>query len=109
MIRTLLIYVAVCAIPVALFWLAGRLLGLSRPFRGPTGRAWLDAEDAFDQARRKHQRHRVAAALHGQPHQLDLPTLKEAARLGLGGWRNAGEQEVLLRDIGGAPDGAGGK
>ena len=109
MVRTLLIYVAVFAIPVAVFWLAGRLLGLTRPFSGPTGRAWLDAEDAFDQARRKHQRHRLAAALHGQPHRLDLPTLKEAATLGLGGSRNAGEQEILLRDIVGATDGADGK
>jgi hypothetical protein len=109
MVRTLLLYVAVCAIPVAVFWLAGRLLGLTRPFSGPTGRAWLDAEDAFDQARRKHQRHRVAAALHGQSHRLDLPTLKEAATLGLGGSRNAGEQEILLRDIVGATDGADGK
>jgi hypothetical protein len=109
MVRTLLIYVAVCAIPIVVFWLAGRLLGLSRPFRGPTGRAWLDAEDAFDQARRQHQRHRLAAALHGQPHRLDLPTLKEAATLGLGGPRNPEEQEVLLRDIVGATDGADGK
>ena len=109
MVRTLLTYVAVCAIPVAVFWLAGRLLGLTQPSSGPTGRAWLDAEDAFDQARRKHQRHRLAAALHGQPHRLDLPTLKEAAILGLGGSRNAGEQEILLRDIVGATDGADGK
>jgi hypothetical protein len=35
------------------FWLAGRLIGLDRPFSGPTGRAWLDAEDAFDRARPK--------------------------------------------------------
>ena len=61
MVQTLLLYLAACAIPVAVFWLAGRLLGLTQPFRGPTGRAWLDAEDAFDQARRKHQRHRLAA------------------------------------------------
>jgi hypothetical protein len=109
MVRTLLIYVAVCAIPVVVFWLAGRLLGLSRPFSGPTGRAWLDAEDDFDQARRKHQRHRLAAALHGQPHRLDLLTLKEAATLGLGGSRNTEEQEILLQDIAGATDGADGK
>ena len=109
MVRTLLIYVAVCAIPVVVFWLAGCLLGLNRPFSGPTGRAWLDAEDAFDQARRKHQRHRLAAALHGQSHRLDLPTLKEAATMGLGGSRNAGEEEILLRDIVGATDGADGK
>jgi hypothetical protein len=106
---TLLQYVAVCAIPVAVFWFAGRLLGLTNPFRGPTGRAWLDAEDAFDQARRKHRRHRVGAVLRRQPHRLDLPTLKEAATLGLGGTRNAGEQEILLRDIVGATDGADGK
>jgi hypothetical protein len=109
MVRTLLIYAAVCVIPAAVFWLAGRLLGLSRPFSGPTGRAWLDAEDAFDHARRKHQRHRVAAALHGQPHLLDLPTLKETATLGLGGSRNVGEQQILLRDIVGTTDGADGK
>ena len=109
MVRTLLIYAAVCAIPVAVFWLAGRLLGLTRPFRGPTGRAWLDAEDAFDQARRRHQRHRLAAALHREPHRLDLPTLKEAATWGVGGSRDLGEQEILLRDIVGATDGADGK
>jgi hypothetical protein len=109
MIQNLLIYGAVCAIPVAVFWLAGRLLGLTRPFGGPTGRAWLDAEDAFDQARRKHQRHRVAAALHGEPGRLALPTLKEAAILGVGGSSSAQEQDILLRDIVGATDGADGK
>jgi hypothetical protein len=109
MVRTLLLYVAVCAIPVAVFWLAGRLLGLSRPFSGPTGRAWLDAEDAFDQARRRHQRHRVAAAVRGQPHRLDLPTLKEVATLGLSGSRNPEEQEIPLHEIVGATDGADGK
>src|SRR4029453_5133623 len=109
MVQTLLLYVAVCAIPVAVFWLGGRLLGLSRPFSGPTGRAWRDAEDAFDQARRKHQRHRAAAVLHRQPHRLDLPTLKETATLGLGGTRTAEEQAILLRDIVGATDGADGK
>jgi ParB-like nuclease domain len=109
MVRTLLLYVAVCAIPVAVFWLAGRLLGLSRPFSGPTGRAWLDAEDAFDQARRQHQRHRVAAAVRGQPHRLDLPTLKEVATLGLSGSRNPEEQEIPLHEIVGATDGADGK
>jgi ParB-like nuclease domain len=109
MVRNLLIYVAVCATPVALFWLAGRLLGLNQPFSGPTGRAWLDAEDAFDRARRQHQRHRLAAALHGQPHQLDLPTLEAAAILGLGGSRNPSEQEIAISDIVGATDGADGK
>jgi hypothetical protein len=109
MVQSLLIYVAVCAILVAVFWLAGRLLGLSRPFSGPTGRAWLDAEDAFDQARRRHQRHHLAATMRGRPHRLDLPTLKEAGTLGLGGSRNAGEQEIPLREIVGATDGADGK
>jgi hypothetical protein len=109
MVTTLLTYVAVCAIPVAVFWFAGRLLGLTRPFSGPTGRALLDAENAFDQALRRHRRHRVAAALQRQPHRLDLPTLKEAATLGLGGARSAGEQEILLRDVVGATDGADGK
>jgi hypothetical protein len=109
MVRNLLLYVAVCAIPVALFWLAGRLIGLERPFSGPTGRAWLDAEDAFDRARRQHQRHLRAAALRGQPHGLDLPTLKAAAILGLGGSRNPSEQEIALDDIAGATDAADGK
>jgi ParB-like nuclease domain len=109
MVRNLLLYVAVCATPVAVFWLAGRLLGLNRPFRGPTGRAWLDAEDAFDRARRQHQRHRLAAALGGQPHRLDLPTLREGAVLGLGGSRDPSEQEIPIRDIVGATDGADGK
>lgn len=48
MVRNLLACVAVCLTPVAVFWFAGRLLGLDRPVSGPTGRAWLDAEDAFD-------------------------------------------------------------
>jgi ParB-like nuclease domain len=105
----LLIYATVCVTPVAVFWLAGRLIGLTRPFSGPTGRAWPDAEDAFDRARRQHQRHRLAAALRGQPRRLDLPTLKEATILGLGGPRTPGEQEISIRDIVGATDGADGK
>ena len=109
MVRNVLLYVAVCAVPVAVFWLAGRLIGLDRPFSGPTGRAWLDAEDAFDRARRRHQRHHLAAALRGQPHRLDLPTLKQATTLGLGGSRNPGELEIPIRDIVGAVDGAAGK
>jgi hypothetical protein len=109
MVQNLLIYVAACVTPVAVFWLAGRLIGLNRPFNGPTGRAWLDAEDAFDRARRQHQRHRLAAALHGQRHRLDLPTLKAAATLGLGGPRNPTEQEILIGDLVGATDGADGK
>jgi ParB-like nuclease domain len=106
MIRNLLTYVAVCATPIALFWLAGRLIGLERPFSGPTGRAWLDAEDAFDRAHRQHQRHHLAAALRGQPHQLDLPTLNKAAIRGLGGSRNPSELEIPIGDIVGATDGA---
>ena len=109
MIRNLLLYAAVCATPVTLFWLAGRLLGLSRPFSGPTGRAWLDAEDAFDRARRQHQRQQRAAAMHGQPHRLDMPTLKVAAIHGLGGTRDPSEQDILIGDIVGATDGADGK
>ncbi|HYY80941.1 MAG TPA: ParB N-terminal domain-containing protein [Actinomycetes bacterium] len=106
---TLLLYVAVCAIPVALFWLAGRLVGLDRPFRGPTGRTWLDAEDAFDRARRQHERHRLAAALRGRRGGLDLPTLREEAILGLGGSRNPSEEEIPICEIVGATDGADGK
>jgi ParB-like nuclease family protein len=109
MVRSLLIYVAVCATPIALFWLGGRLIGLTRPFSGPTGRSWLDAEDAFDQARRQHQRRQLAALVRGQPHRLDLPTLREATTLGLGGLRDPQEQQIPLRDIAGATDGADGK
>jgi hypothetical protein len=109
MVQNLLLYVAVWAMMFALFWLAGRLIGLKRPVSGPTGRAWLDAEDAFDRARRQHQRHHLAAALRGQPHRLDLPTLKAATTLGLGGSRNSGELEIPIRDIVGAVDGAAGK
>jgi ParB-like nuclease domain len=109
MVQNLLLYVAVWAMMFALFWLAGRLLGLKRPVSGPTGRPWLDAEDAFDRARRQHQRHQLAAALRGQPHRLELPTLKQATTLGLGGSRNPGELEIPIRDIVGAVDGAAGK
>jgi ParB/Sulfiredoxin domain len=109
MVQNLLLYVAIWAIMFAGFWLAARLLGLQRPVSGPTGRAWLDAEDAFDRARRRHQRHHLAAALRGQPHRLDLPTLKQATTLGLGGSRNPGELEIAIRDIVGAVDGAAGK
>jgi hypothetical protein len=109
MVRNLLVYVVVCATPVALFWLSGRLIGLNRPFSGPTGWAWLDAGDAFDRARRQHQRHYLAAALRGQPHRLDLPTLKRTAVLGLGGSRDPSEQEIPIGNIIGATDGADGK
>jgi hypothetical protein len=108
LVRTLLLYLAVCATPVAVFWFAGRLLGLNRPFSGPTGRAWLDAEDAFDRARRRHERHHLAAALHRQPHRLDLPTLQEDA-LGHLGRRDPRELVIPLRDIVGATDAADGK
>jgi hypothetical protein len=109
MVRNLLMYVAVCLTPVAVFWLAGRMIGLNRPFRGPTGRAWLDAEDDFDRLRRRHQRHHLAAALRGQPHRLDLPTLKGATTLGLGGRRDPRELEILVRDIVGTAGAADGK
>jgi len=109
MVQNLLVYVAVWVMMFALFWFAGRLLGLKRPVSGPTGRPWLDAEDAFERARRRHQRHHLAAALGGQPHRLDLPTLKAATTVGLGGSRNPGELEIPIRDIVGAVDGAAGK
>jgi hypothetical protein len=109
MVRNLLLYVAVWVAAIALVWHAGRLLGLNRPVSGPTGRAWLDAEDAFDQARRQHQRHHLVAALRGQPHRLDLPTLKQTRTLGLGGSRDPIEREIPIRDIFGAVDGADGK
>jgi hypothetical protein len=109
MVRNLLRYAAVWVSLVAAFWLGERLIGLNRPVSGPTGRAWLDAEDAFDRARRPHQRHQLAAVLGGQPHRLDLPTLNQATTRGLGGARNPAELEVLIGDIVGATDGADGK
>jgi len=109
MIRSLLTYLAVCAAPIAVFWLAGRLIGLNRPFGGPTGRGWLDAEDAFDRARRQHQRHHRLAVLDRQPHRLDLPILDEAAGLGPFGSRSATELLIPIGDIVGATDGADGK
>jgi hypothetical protein len=109
MVQNLLLYVAIWVTAFAVFWLAGRLIGLNHPFSGPTGRAWLDAEYAFDRARRQHQRHHLAAAVRGQPHRLDLPTLKEATTRGLGGSRNPSELEIPIRDIVGAVDGADGK
>ena len=81
MVRNLLMYVAICVIAIAFIWLAARLIGLSRPSRGPTGHPWLDAEDAFDHARREHRRHRVAAVLHGEPHRLDMPIMSGVAAL----------------------------
>jgi hypothetical protein len=99
----------VCVTPIAVFWLAGRLIGLNRPFSGPTGHAWLDAEEAFDQARRQHLRHHLAAVARGQPHRLDLPTLDEAAALGPFGPRSPTESVVPIRDIVGTADGAAGK
>jgi hypothetical protein len=109
MVLNLLLYVAIWLTAFAVFWFAGRLIGLNRPFSGPTGRPWLDAEDAFDRARRLHQRHHLAARLRGQPHQLDLPTLKEEAILGLGGTRDPRELVIPIREIVGATDGAAGK
>ena len=109
MVQNLLLYVTVWVIMFAMFWLGGRLIGLKRPVSGPTGRAWRDAEDAFDRARRRHQRHHLAAALRRQSHRLDLPTLQEATTLGLGGSRNPGELEIPICDIVGAVDGAAGK
>jgi hypothetical protein len=109
MVRHLLLYVAVWVATFAVLWHAGRLIGLKRPFSGPTGRAWLDAEDAFDQARRQHQRHHLVAAVRRQPHRLDLPTLKEASTRGLVGSHHPRELEIAIRDIVGAVDGAAGK
>jgi len=109
MVWNLLAYVALCVAVAAVPWLVGRLMGLNQPASGPTGRAWLDAEDAFDRARRRHQRHHLAAVLRRQPHRLDLPTLQQAATLGLAGLRNPTEFEIPIRDIVGAVDGAVGK
>ena len=45
MVGNLLLYAAICVIAFAVIWLAARLIGLDRPSRGPTGHAWLDADD----------------------------------------------------------------
>jgi ParB-like nuclease domain len=107
MVRNLLVYCAVCLILVAVVWVAGRLIGLDRPSRGPTGQAWLDAEDAFDRARRQHQRHQLAAVLSGRPHRLDLPIMNETTILG--GPRIPTELQLPIRDIVGTAGAAGGK
>ena len=107
MVRNILMYVAICAIAIAVFWLAARLVGLNRPSSGPTGHAWLDAEDAFDQARREHHRHHVAAVLRGQPHRLDLPIMSGVATLG--GPRIHTELQIPIRDIVGTAGAGDGK
>ena len=107
MVRNLLMYIAVCLILVALIWLAARLIGLDRPSGGPTGHAWLDAEDAFDRVRRQHQRHQVAALLCGQRHRLDLPIMKETTILD--GPRSPGELQIPIRDIVGTAGAGDGK
>ena len=107
MVRNLLMYVAICVVAIALFWLAARLIGLNRPSSGPTGHAWLDAEDAFDHARREHHRHQVAAVLRGQPHRLDLPILSGVATLG--GPRIHTEVQIPIRDIVGTAGAGDGK
>jgi ParB/Sulfiredoxin domain len=109
MVEGFLTYLAVCVVVFAVAWLAGRLFGVARPFGGFTGVAWLDAQDAFDRARRRHRRHYLVAVLCGRPHRLDLPTLDQVASLGLVGSRNPREFVVPIRDIVGAVDGADGK
>ena len=107
MVRNILMYVAICVVAIAVIWLAARLIGLSRPSSGPTGHAWLDAEDAFDHARREHRRHRVAAVLRGQPHRLDLPIMSGVATLG--GPRIHTELQIPIRDIVGTAGAGDGK
>jgi hypothetical protein len=109
MVRHVLLYIAAWVATFAVVWHAGRLIGLNRPVSGPTGRAWLDAEDAFDRARRQHQRNHLAAALRRQPHRLDLPTLDKVTVRGLGGSRNPTEIDIPIREIVGAVDSAAGK
>jgi hypothetical protein len=107
MVRNLLVYGAVCLILVAVVWVAGRLIGLDRPSRGPTGQAWLDAEDAFDRVRRQHQRRQIAAVLCGRPHRLDLPIMNETTIPG--GPRIPTERQIPIRDIVGTAGAADGK
>ena len=107
MVRNLLVYSALCLILVAVTWVAGRLIGLDRPSSGPTGQAWLDAEDAFDRVRRQHQRHHLAAVLCGRPHRLDLPIMNETTILG--GPRIPTELQIPIRDIVGTAGAADGK
>jgi ParB-like nuclease domain len=110
-VLNLLTYVLLIFVAVTAIWFGARLIGLDQPISGPSGLAWLDAEDAFDRARRRHRRHRLAAALHRQPHRLDLPTLRlgEAAGVGLLGPRNPREQLIPLSHLVGTADGAAGK
>ena len=107
MVSNLLVYGAVCLILVAAVWVAGRLIGLDRPSSGPTGQAWLDAEDAFNRVRRQHRRHHLAAVLGGRPHRLDLPIMNETTILG--GPRIPTELQISLRDIVGTAGAADGK
>jgi hypothetical protein len=107
MVGNLLTYVAICLIVLALIWLAARLIGLQRPSRGPTGHPWLDAEDAFDRARRQHRRHRVAALMRGRPHRLDLPVMNGATTLA--GPRMPTEIQIPIRDIVGTVGAGDGK
>ena len=107
MVRNLLVYSALCLILVAVTWVAGRLIGLGRPSSGPTGQAWLDAEDAFDRVRRQHRRHHLAAVLFGRPRRLDLPIMNETTILG--GPRIPTERQIPLRDIVGTAGAADGK
>jgi ParB-like nuclease domain len=111
MVLNLLTYVFLIFVAVTAFWFSAHLIGLDGPRNGPSGLAWLDAEDAFDRVRQQHRRHRLAAALHRQPHRLDLPTIRlsEAAGAGLLGPRNPREQLIPLSEIVGTADGAAGK
>jgi hypothetical protein len=104
-----LVFVVLTAIAVAVFWLVARFLGVPRPFRGETGIPWVDAQDAFDRARKEHGHRHLAAVLRGRPHDLDLPSLQEATALGLIGRRSAREFVLPLSDIVGTADGGGGK
>jgi hypothetical protein len=68
MVLNLLTYVILIFVAITAFWFSAHLIGLDGPRNGPSGLAWLDAEDAFDRVRQQHRRHRLAAALHRQPH-----------------------------------------
>lgn len=109
MLLHLVTYLVLVFAAVTAVWLAAHMIGVTRPFSGPTGLAWLDAEDAFNRVRKQHGHHLLVAKLHRSPHWLDLPDLGDVNRLLLIGQRNPREQLIALRDVVGTVDGAAGK
>ena len=107
MLGNLLIYAVVCLALVAVVWLAARLIGLDRPARGPTGRAWLDAAESFDRVRAQHRRHRLTALLCGRSGRLDLPIINETTVVS--GLPSTTEVQIPIADIVGTAGAGDGK